>query len=118
MHRSGIAAAAAAWLAFAPALVMGADQAPAPAEKKPEVKEAVPASSVTKHQITIDGKAIKYTATVDHDLVLGDRGRRNGFLHVSFLVSGGGGLLGAHGQRRRERQPGSGSRCDTGTMHR
>lgn len=68
MQRSAFPAALAAlWLALAPAWSLAAAE-PAAAgktdEKKPDAKEAVPASSVTKHQVTIDGKVIKYTATV------------------------------------------------------
>jgi carboxypeptidase C (cathepsin A) len=57
----------AACLAVAPATTWGRDEATAgakPAAQEGAPSEAVAAASVTKHQTTIDGKTLKYTATV------------------------------------------------------
>jgi carboxypeptidase C (cathepsin A) len=67
MRGSIAALALAALFSAAPVTAWSKDEAATPpadkAKPATEVKEASPASSVTHHQITIDGKVIKYTAT-------------------------------------------------------
>ena len=67
MRNLNFALLMATWLTFAPAFtVAAADEArggDAPDAAAADAKEVVPAASVTRHQVVIDGKVIKYTAT-------------------------------------------------------
>ena len=67
MRRSIATLALATWLSVTPLTTWSKDEAATDPAKKAEsdsaVQEAVPASSVTHHQVTIDGKVVKYTAT-------------------------------------------------------